>query len=77
MSAGGIARLGIRCADASTGIATIGIFCGALGIPEVEVGGGSSRRRQQPITHGNKNLAFREDEDFIAVLQAFLNHTKH
>ncbi len=40
-------------------------------------GGGSSRRRRQPITHGNKNQAFLEDEEFIAVLQAFLNHTKH
>jgi len=72
MSAGGLARIGIRCADASTGMATIGIFCGALVIPP-DVGGGSSKRRQHPITHGNKNTAFREDEDFIAVLQAFLN----
>ena len=36
MSAGGVARLGVRGPDPASGMATIGIFCG-----RVEQGGGS------------------------------------
>jgi hypothetical protein len=76
VSAGGLARLGIRCADPSTGIATLGIYCGAFVAPPVSeptTGGGSKRSRiHVPGITGNKALAFREDEEVIAVLQAFL-----
>lgn len=76
MSAGGLARMGIRCADASTGISTIGIFCGAL-VPRPDdgarPGGGSKRSRiQVPGVTSNRALAFREDEEIVAVLQALL-----
>lgn len=77
MSAGGLARLGVRCADASTGIATLGVFCGALVTPAPEVGGGAGKRRRPPLVPDNRELAMREDEEFIAVLQALLNRKKH
>ncbi len=78
MSAGGLARLGIRCADASTGIATIGIFCGAFVPPPEPVdkpGGGESRRRRidLPTEHPNKRIAMMEDEEFVAIIQALLD----
>lgn len=75
MSAGGLARLGVRCADASTGIATIGVFCGDITeIDERGSGSGAKSRRQAPygITP-NRALAMREDEEFVAVLMALLN----
>ena len=77
MSAGGLARLGVRCADASTGIATLGVFCGAL-VPPVDdtrgPGGGSKRSSiQVPGVTSNRSLAMREDEEIIAVIQALLS----
>lgn len=77
MSAGGLARIGIRCADASTGIATIGIFCGAFVPPVVDdtrgPGGGSKRSRiQVPGVTSNRSIAMREDEEIVAVIQALL-----
>ena len=65
MSAGGLARLGVRCADPSTGMATIGVFCGAL---EVEQGGGSGGRglryeprRRPPVKD------YREELELVAL----------
>lgn len=74
MSAGGLARLGVRCADASTGMATLGVYCGALVVPPIgpQPGGGESRRKF-PSEHPNKAIAMREDEDIIAVIQALLS----
>jgi hypothetical protein len=80
MSAGGLARLGVRCADASTGMATIGVFCGELvELDQRLPGGGSKRSRQQvPGITSNRAIAMREDEEIIAVLQAFLaSRRKH
>lgn len=79
MSAGGLARRGVRCADASTGMATIGIFCGDLAELDTRLPGGGSKRsrRHVPGITSNKALAFREDEEIIAVIEAFLNSRKH
>lgn len=44
--------------------------------PEITTGGGQSKRYAPGIGHDLKSQAFREDEEFIAVLQAFLNR-KH
>lgn len=77
MSAGGLARIGIRCADPSTGIATIGIFCGAF-VPPIDPGtlpgGGQSKARVHvPGVTSNRSLAMREDEEIVAVLQALIS----
>ena len=75
MSAGGLARIGIRCADASTGMATIGIFCGDISELDTRLPGGGSKKSRihVPGVTSNRALAIREDEEVVAVLMALLN----
>jgi hypothetical protein len=77
MSAGGLARLGVRCADASTGMATIGVYCGAFVDPAAGRPGGGQSDRGIAL-YGNKALAQRDDEDILVMLEAYFNrHRKH
>ena len=80
MSAGGLARLGVRCADASTGIATLGVYCGALVDPVIAPRPGGGKGRRSPLVDSersrNYEIALLEDEEIIAALQAFMNR-KH
>ena len=79
MSAGGLARIGIRCPDASTGMATIGIYCGAFVPPVTPTGrpGGGESGRGLPL-YGNRARATRDDEDILILLEAYFNrHRKH
>lgn len=86
MSAGGLARLGVRCADASTGIATLGIFCGSLlepvSVPPV-VDSGSGRsagiRRdgyrktyQDDLLETRRKRILREDEELSTLIVAMI-----
>lgn len=78
MSAGGLARIGVRCADASTGMATIGVFCGDIAELDTRLPGGAGKsRRYIPGITGNRKLAMMEDEDIVVILQAILSRRKH
>ncbi len=72
MSAGGLARLGVRCADASTGMATLGVFCGDL--VELDTRGGGEPGYFPGVGH---KLAMREDEEILAMLESYFNTRKH
>ena len=61
MSAGGLARIGVRCPKAATGIATLGVFC--------IITGGSSRQRKESLDDYDK-LLHREDDEVISIILA-------
>ena len=76
MSAGGIARLGVRCSSPSSGMATLGIFC-----PDEEVEGAMVRKpressgyylHQKPEKDRYLAQALQEDEDFIILCKTFI-----
>ena len=64
--------MGVRCADASTGIATIGVFCGD--IVELDTRGGGDSAYLPGLGH---KLALREDEEILAMLESYCNTRKH
>lgn len=85
MSAGGLARLGVRCADASTGMATLGVFCGSLDsldlpapIPIPGTGGGTRRRsgydrhREHDLEQTRRRKILQEDDEIAALIAAMV-----
>ena len=78
MSAGGLARLGVRCQDPATGIATLGIYCGAFVPPPVDEGGSGSGKGRlgradylDQKTQIHRKLAMKEDEEIMALIESY------
>jgi len=69
---------------AATSFATMGLFCDVDVVPpiveppRVDRGGGSKKsRRQVPGITSTRAIAFREDEELLAMLEAYFNTKRH